>query len=161
MSETCQTIRPVPCLAVQHHSLHEAVSVNIFLFLRSDALCGFGKILFPCSVQIRSNLLQLLQFKFPNVFLGVSCPPCVALQIERHVCTASFHMRRHRLVYLALYVLQRIRKTFGQRLYDVSPFIFNVFPALSDVLESPRRAPAASTFTISVNMPSDYVLVLS
>ena len=81
MSETCPTTRPVPCLAV-------------------------GKILFPRSVQIKSNLLQILQFKFPNVFLGVSCPPCVALQIERHVCTASFHMRRHRLVYLALYVLQ-------------------------------------------------------
>ena len=111
-------------------------------------------------MKVKSDMLQILRFKFRNAFLGVSWPSFVVLQIERHVCTASFHMRRHRVVYLALYVLQRNRKTFGERLYDVSHFIFNVFPALSDVLESQRGASAATTCTISVDMPSVYVLVL-
>ena len=111
-------------------------------------------------MKVNRDLLQILRFKFRDAFPGVSWPPSVAPEIERHVCTASLHMRRHRVVYLALHVFQRIGKTFGQRLYVFSRFIFNVFPALSDVLESPRGASAATTCTISAEMLSVYVLVL-
>ena len=43
MSETCQTIRPVPCLAVQHQSSHEAVLVENFR--------GFGQMLYAALVK--------------------------------------------------------------------------------------------------------------